>query len=99
MKIKIMSNKRNELLDRNEVIFMVSHEKDPTPLCIGVRENLANALQVDVNRVYIKRIKTITGTTTAIGEAHVYDSPEKARTIESKHIIIRNTPQKKGGEK
>lgn len=98
LKIKVVSNKRNELLKRNEVIFIVSHEKGPTPSRIEVREKLANLLQVDVNRVYVKRIETTTGTMTAMGEAHVYDSPEQARIMESKHIIIRNTPQKRGSE-
>lgn len=97
MKIKIVSNKRNELLKRSEVIFIVSHEGGPTPSRIEVREKLARTLNVEEDRVYIRKMETTTGTMTTMGEAHVYDSPDQARTFEPKHIIVRNVPQK--GEK
>ncbi|MEM2465131.1 MAG: 30S ribosomal protein S24e [Candidatus Bathyarchaeia archaeon] len=95
MEIKILGNKRNELLRRNEVLFTVLHEKGSTPSRLEVREKLASALKVDVDRIFIRKMETVTGTMAAMGEAHVYDSPEDAKIIESKHIIIRNAPQKK----
>lgn len=94
MEIKVVSNKRNELLKRSEVIFMVSHEREPTPSRIEVRENLAKKLNVNADRIYIIRMETMTGAMTTIGEAHVYDTPEQAKAIEPKHIIVRGTPQK-----
>lgn len=98
MEIKIVSNKRNDLLKRNEVIFIVTHEGGPTPSRIEVREKLASKLNVDVDRVYIRRMETMTGTRITTGEAHIHDAPEQARLIEPKHIISRNSPQK-GEEK
>jgi len=98
MKIEIISNKYNKLLGRNEIIFNLSHEGSATPSRIEVRKELARMLKIDVERVYIRKIETMTGTMVAKGEAHVYDSPEQARRIEPEHIIIRNSPQKKEKE-
>ncbi|MEM1555790.1 MAG: 30S ribosomal protein S24e [Candidatus Bathyarchaeia archaeon] len=95
MEIKIVSTKRNELLKRNEVYFMVRHEKDATPPRIKVREKIAGVLGVEVDRVFIRRMESVTGAMMSIGEAHVYDSPDYARLIEPEHIIARNTLQEK----
>ncbi len=93
MKVKIVNNKRNGLLKRNEVIFTLSHEGAPTPSRIEVREELARFLKTDVENVYVKKMKTMTGTMMSVGEAHIYDSPEQARRIEPKYILLRNSPQ------
>lgn len=98
LRIKILSNKRNDLLKRNEVIFTLSHEGGPTPSRMEARRELANALHIDDDKVYIRKMETITGTTITMGEAHIYDLPVQAKMLEPKHIIIRNTPQKKEGE-
>lgn len=96
MEIKITGNRRNELLKRNEVIFIASHEGGPTPSRTEVREKLAKILNVSVDRVYIRRMEAVTGSRTTVGEAHVYDTPEHAVAIEPKHIMARSAPQ---GEK
>jgi len=94
LKIKVVGNKRNELLERNEVIFMITHEGSPTPPRVDVRKEIARIFQVDIDKVYIRKIETMTGTTTAVGEAHIYDKPEQAEIIEPEHIIARSSPQK-----
>jgi small subunit ribosomal protein S24e len=98
LKIKIIENKRNELLKRNEVIFSLLHEGAPTPSRIEVRKEIAKVLKTDINKVYVRKIETMTGTRTSIGEAYIYDSPEQAKVIEPKYIIIRNSPQIKREE-
>lgn len=92
--VKVENTKYNELLKRKEVFFVVSHEGGPTPSRFEVREKLAGIFGVDVDRVYIVRMETITGNMTARGEAHIYDSHEQAKLIEQKHIILRNIPKK-----
>lgn len=96
MKVKIVSNKRNELLKRNEIIFSVSHENSPTPSRLEMRQELARILKTDIERVYVRGIKSTTGLLTAIGEAHVYDSPSQANLVEPKYIMQRNSPKKEG---
>ncbi|MBS7606807.1 MAG: 30S ribosomal protein S24e [Candidatus Bathyarchaeia archaeon] len=95
MKINIISNRRNELLKRNEIIFSVIHERAPTPSRIEVRRELARILRVDVERVYVRKVESVTGASMTMGEAHVYDSEEHAKQIEPEHIIMRNSPQTK----
>lgn len=98
MKVNMIGNKRNELLKRNEIIFSVSHEGSPTPSRVEVRREIARILKVDVERVYIRRMESVTGRAASIGEAHIYDSQEHANTIEPEHIIERDSPRAKGGE-
>lgn len=98
MKINIIGNRRNELLKRNEVIFSISHDGSPTPSRIEVRREIARILRVNAERVYVRKIESVTGTATSIGEAHIYDSQDQARVIEPEYIIRRNTQQAKEGE-
>jgi len=94
VKLEIIDQQRNELLKRLEVKFQIEHEKSGTPTRIQVRRSLAGTLDVDEERVYIKRIETKTGTTITFGEANIYDSPSRAEYVEPKHIILRNRPKK-----
>lgn len=96
--VKIVGTKYNEVLKREEVFFMVLHEGGPTPTRKEVREKLASLFKADVNRVYLVKMETITGTMTTRGEAHIYDSPNQAEILEPKHIIARNAPKKKESE-
>lgn len=98
MRIEITSQKRNDLLNREEVVFEILHEKAGTPPRLKVREMVAGALKVDLERVYIKRLETKTGSMVTVGEANIYDSVEDAMRVEPKHIILRNKPKEKGGE-
>jgi len=93
MKIEISRRTRNELLKRNELGFIVDHQSNGTPSRIRVREKLADMLNADIERVYVKPLKTKTGSTIAIGEANIYDSAEQAKYVEPKYIILRNAPK------
>ncbi len=93
MKIEITDRRRNELLKRLEVSFRISHEGDGTPTRLKVREQLASKLDVDMDRVYVKRLQTKTGTWITVGEANIYDTVQQALSIEPKHIILRNSPR------
>jgi len=101
VKVKILSQRRNEILKREEVTFMVDHEKNGTPSYPQLREQLSAVLKADVDRVYVKKLETKTGSMVAIGEVNVYDSDEQAKRIEYEYIILRNTQrgkEKEGGE-
>jgi small subunit ribosomal protein S24e len=93
VKIKVVSNQRNELLKRNEVIFSVDHAEAGTPSHAEVKQKLAASLDVDMQKVIIKKYKTKTGSMMAEGEANVYDSAEQAKRTEPKYLIKRNTPK------
>lgn len=96
MEIKIISEKYNPLLKRKEVIFQVEHEQiRGTPPRFEVRTKLAEMLKMNLDRIYVKKLETKTGTMVALGEANAYDSVEQAMFIEPKFIIERNTPKEK----
>jgi len=96
MEVRITSEQYNPLLKRKEVAFEVEHrETGGTPPRFEARKRLAALLKIDPELVYIKRMKTKTGTMIAVGEANAYDSIEQAKLVESEHIIARNAPPEK----
>lgn len=93
VKIKVVDNQRNELLKRNEVKFNVDHAEAGTPSRGEVKQKLAASLDVDAQKIIIKKYETKTGSMVAEGEANVYDSTEQAKKTEPKYIIKRNVPK------
>jgi len=99
MEIRIISQKENPLLKRREVDFQVEHEQTgSTPPRLEVRKAVADALKMNADLVFLKKLKTKTGTQKAVGVANVYDSVEQANIIEPKYIIKRNVPSEKPKE-
>jgi ribosomal protein S24E len=88
MKIDLTSVKNNPLFNRQEIKFKV--EQVTTPSRSSVRIGIAVAIKSELNQVYVREIKTKTGTHITVGAAHVYADPEQALKIEPKHIIERN---------
>ena len=96
MKIKIVSQKKNPLLKRDEIQFQVEHtQTGSTPPRTEARKAIANILKKDENVVFVKKLQTKTGSVIAVGLANVYDSLERARLIEPDYIIKRNIPPEK----
>ena len=93
MRITVTSKRRNDLLKRLEITFRVD-QNGGTPPRLLVREELSKILNVDLDRVYVKRMITKTGSLVTVGEANIYDSVEQAMRIEPKYIILRNSPKK-----
>ena len=99
MEVKVISEKKNILLKRREVLFSVSHQGQGTPSRLEVKEKLASLLNADLDCIFIKKMETKTGSSRTIGEANVYDDREQAERIEPEHIISRNKPDREeGGE-
>jgi small subunit ribosomal protein S24e len=93
MEIKIVSTKENPLLKRKEVNFRI--EQDPrgkTPARLEVKKALATKLKVKEEMVFIKKMRTLTGTSTAVGIANAYETVEQAKFIEPGYIRKRNRP-------
>lgn len=88
MKLDLTSVRKNSLFNRQEVEFKV--EQPVTPTRSSVKIELAVALRVELNQVYVREIKTLSGTRTSVGKAHIYDDPEQALIVEPKYIIERN---------
>ena len=95
MDVKIIKKKDNPLLKRKEVQFTVEHKQGRTPLRLDIKRSLAGELQVTDKLVFIKKMKTMTGTSTTVGFANAYESEAQAKLIEPAYIIKRNSPPEK----
>ncbi len=96
MKIKILSERENPLLDRREIKFRVRYE-EATPPIKAVRSKLIAFLSSDEKLTIMNQIKPEFGKTSALGYAKVYKD-EKAMEIEPAHRIKKNF-EKLGSEK
>jgi len=66
---------------------------------VEVRRELAAMLKADLERVWVRRMGTKTGTHRTVGLAHVYDDAAQALAVEPEHIIERNKlPQESAEE-
>ena len=93
MEIKIVSTKENPLLKRKEVDFRVEQDQgEKTPARLEVKKALAAKLKIKEEIVFIKKMRTLTGTSTAVGIANAYETVEEAKFIEPEYIRKRNRP-------
>ncbi|HYB92667.1 MAG TPA: 30S ribosomal protein S24e [archaeon] len=90
MDIKIISENYNPAIKRKEILFQAKHKSASTPQRFELRQKLAAAVNSKLESTFIIKAETKTGTNETMGEAHVYDTPEKAKLIVQKHIWIRN---------
>ncbi len=65
-------------------------QEKSTPSRAQIRRELAVLMKSNLDQVWIRNIKTYTGTFNTVGLAHIYDNPEKAKEVEPAHIIERN---------
>ncbi len=95
MQIKIDSTKDNPLLKRTEVGFtIVQGPKEKTPPRLEVKKAVAIEMKLGDDVVYIKRMRTKTGTSITQGVANVYQSVAQAKIVEPEYIQKRNSPPK-----
>ena len=78
-------------MKRKEIKFSIDHSQNGgTPPRNEIIMKLATLLKTKNEFVYVKNMKTKTGTMTTIGQANIYKSIDDARALEPKHIISRN---------
>jgi ribosomal protein S24E len=91
MEVKIVSTEENPLLKRKEVDFRIERDlKGKTPGRLEVKKAIAAKLKIDEERVFVKRMQTLTGTHITVGNATAYATSEQAKFIEPDYIRKRN---------
>ncbi len=90
MEIRILEERANPLLHRQEYQFEVVHATAATPSRDAVRTELAKLVHAGKDRVIIERMEARFGTAVTRGDANVYDSAETAKKISREHILVRN---------
>lgn len=92
MEFKIINEVYNPLIKRKEVKAEVFHQAAGTPDRFSLRKELALKLNEDLEKLYIIKMVTKTGTNKTICDIEVYDDKDTAKLIIPKHILIRNLP-------
>ena len=99
MEVKIVSSKENPLLKRKEVEFRIEHgPQSKTPARLDVKKALAFELKLGEELVFVRDMRTLTGTGIAVGHANVYQTAAKAKLVEPDYIMKRNSPPEKPKE-
>jgi small subunit ribosomal protein S24e len=97
MDIRILKDKKNELLNRRELDFAVKYE-GPTPSRNDVRNKLAAMLNASADLLVIQRIKTEYGMQEGKGYAKLYENEERMKAVELEHVLKRNQGEAKEEE-
>ncbi len=95
MEIEIVEKKENELLQRTEITFKASHEKEGTPQRDAVREKLSAMLKAPKDSVIVDAMTSEFGRMETFGYAKVYKSKDAAMKYEREHILVRNKLKEK----
>ena len=99
MQVKIETTKDNPLLKRKEVEFtIVQGPKEKTPQRLEAKKAIAIELKVGDEVVFIKKMRTKTGTSITQGVANIYQSVGQAKIVEPNYIRKRNSPPEKPKE-
>jgi ribosomal protein S24E len=84
----LTATKYNALIERKEINFKIV--ENITPKRVDVRKEIANTLETELDKVYIRHMGTVTGTRLTEGLAQVYDEVQAGKQFEPAHIIERN---------
>lgn len=96
--IEIKESKKNPLIDRTEIKFVINHPNMGTPNRVDVKKKLAAMETADENLVFVKNIRTIFGKRKVEGMALIYGNQEIVDKYEAKYIVIRNMPKEQREE-
>lgn len=89
MDIKVVKDKKNSLLNRRELDFVVKYEGS-TPSRSDVRNKLAAMLNAPLDLLVIQRIKTEYGMQESKGYAKLYEDADRMKQVEQAHVLKRN---------
>lgn len=98
MDVRIDQERYNALLKRREVKFTVEHPRSGTSSLNEARNALASKLNVALEKTYIIKLTTKTGTHLSVGEAEIYDDESIAKRLVSEHILKRNASTRRKKE-
>ena len=98
LKIEIIEEKKNPIIDRMELKVRIDHYGNSTPNRLEVKKTVASQHGSDEKLTIIKNIKTYFGSTKDLAEIYVYDNEKELQFFEPFHIQVRNLPKEKREE-
>ncbi len=93
MDLKIISKKKNELLNRTEVVAEVQEKTIPSKT--DLRAKLSAVLNTPVETIAIQKVATQFGSSHALIHVRTYSDEAALRKTESKYVITRNFGKEK----
>jgi small subunit ribosomal protein S24e len=96
--IEILDEKKNPLIDRNEIEFKIDHFGEGTPNRLDIKNKLAAMQGADSKLTIIRKLKTHYGGSYLIGKAMIYEDGKDLKLFEPFHIKVRNLEQEKRSE-
>lgn len=90
MKVDIVEEIENELLERKEVIAKIQKPDGSTPTRDEVLARVAAMLNKDRKEVVLIKMQPKFGTTLFTAKIHAYSSVDRAISIEKPHLLRRS---------
>jgi len=92
MKLEILEERDNPLLERRELVVKVVHDA-ATPPRADVRDKIAALITANKDTVILDSLKSKFGVRELIAVVKVYKTKERAFQIEPKHKLMKNFPK------
>ncbi len=81
--LTIVTEKRNDLLKRREVVIQAEFAGKSTPAEVDVQKTLAEKIKTNEKLVVIKKIRQVYGSARAMVDAYIYDDETTLKAIEA----------------
>lgn len=81
--LTIVTEKRNDMLKRREVVMQAEFAGKSTPAEAGLQKSLAEKLKTTESLVVIKKIRQVYGSPRAVIDAYIYDDETTRKAIET----------------
>ncbi|MBU5689962.1 MAG: hypothetical protein QXM68_02075 [Candidatus Aenigmatarchaeota archaeon] len=79
MKVKILSEYENKLLDRKDLVVEIDHENQPTPKKSELEQKLAEHFKTDKNKIDIIYIFSLPGTNSSKVKLKILNKPKEEK--------------------
>jgi ribosomal protein S24E len=90
LNIEILAEKKNQLINRNEIEFRIDHFGKGTPNRIEIKKKIASMKNANEKLTIIRKLKTHFGSAYTKGKANIYNDIKDLQFYEPFHIQVRN---------
>lgn len=98
LKIEIIEEKKNPLIDRKEITIRIDHFGTSTPNRLEVKKKIAAVQGSDEKLTIIKKLDTHFGASYTLGRIYIYDNAKELQFFEPFYIRVRNLDKEKRTE-
>ena len=90
MKITIVNETENKLLERIEYEIEIDHQGEAVPTRDSVLSKVAAQINKDRNQVVLIKMEAKYGIGISLAVIHAYDTTERAILVEKEHLLKRS---------